>query len=279
MVNKKVKELRKKKGLSQENLATKSGLSLRTIQRVEKAENHPTGETLNRICSALDISIEELTDNETAKKTIKGKKEYLHIFDDKLVITKTPKINNLIDDYKGAVNNVFKTLMVLFIFTLIFTILAVIFYNIDKTGLAIYSGSLAFMFLIVASSIMFFTSGSTLIKKEDIYNIKVFKNINGLTISHKESGIIKKRGFAFNKEEFDSVTNTLLNEKLITEKNITKSQNTTFIILPVIMPFLIMSALKNDFAYLGIFLILYILFFTTKNAIEAIKPILNKNNK
>ncbi len=40
---KRVKELRTKKGLSQEQLAEASGLSLRTIQRIENGETLPRG--------------------------------------------------------------------------------------------------------------------------------------------------------------------------------------------------------------------------------------------
>lgn len=59
---KKVKELRKRKGFSQEELTENSGLSLRTIQRIENGETEPTGETLKRISSALNVSPEELID-------------------------------------------------------------------------------------------------------------------------------------------------------------------------------------------------------------------------
>ncbi len=59
---KKVKELRKRKGLSQEELTENSGLSLRTIQRIENGESEPTGETLKRISNALNVTPEELMD-------------------------------------------------------------------------------------------------------------------------------------------------------------------------------------------------------------------------
>lgn len=59
---KKVKELRKRKGLSQEDLAENSGLSLRTIQRIENGETEPTGETLKRISNALNVNAEDLID-------------------------------------------------------------------------------------------------------------------------------------------------------------------------------------------------------------------------
>jgi transcriptional regulator with XRE-family HTH domain len=46
---KKVKDLRTKQGLSQEELAEKTGLSLRTIQRIENGESIPRGDTLKRL--------------------------------------------------------------------------------------------------------------------------------------------------------------------------------------------------------------------------------------
>lgn len=57
-----VKELRKRIGISQENLAEKSGLSLRTIQRIENNETMPRGDTLKRLAIALDTSPDELID-------------------------------------------------------------------------------------------------------------------------------------------------------------------------------------------------------------------------
>jgi transcriptional regulator with XRE-family HTH domain len=59
---KQVKELRKRKGLSQEELAENSGVRLRTIQRIEKGETEPTGETLKRMSHALNVIPEELID-------------------------------------------------------------------------------------------------------------------------------------------------------------------------------------------------------------------------
>ena len=61
-VGTKIKEILLKKGMSQEELATKSQVSLRTIQRIEKNENEPRGKTMQLICDALEINIEELLD-------------------------------------------------------------------------------------------------------------------------------------------------------------------------------------------------------------------------
>jgi transcriptional regulator with XRE-family HTH domain len=58
----KVKELRKKKGLSQEELADFSNVNLRTIQRIENNESEPRGKTLSLICDVLQVNIEELLD-------------------------------------------------------------------------------------------------------------------------------------------------------------------------------------------------------------------------
>lgn len=51
---------RKAKGLSQEKLAEDARISLRTLQRIEKGNTNPHGDTLQRISNALDIPIEEL---------------------------------------------------------------------------------------------------------------------------------------------------------------------------------------------------------------------------
>ncbi len=56
-------EFRKAKGLSQETLAEEAGISLRTLQRIEKEGTNPHGDTLKRIAEVLDISIDELVDH------------------------------------------------------------------------------------------------------------------------------------------------------------------------------------------------------------------------
>lgn len=58
----KIKELRKKKGLSQEELAEIATINLRTIQRIENNENEPHGKTLHLICTALNCNVEDLLD-------------------------------------------------------------------------------------------------------------------------------------------------------------------------------------------------------------------------
>lgn len=74
-IGKKIKEVRKRKGLSQEELADCAKISLRTVQRIENNKSQPHGKTLHLICDVLEINAEDLLDY--------GKKEdktYLVIF-------------------------------------------------------------------------------------------------------------------------------------------------------------------------------------------------------
>lgn len=60
----KIKHKRIAKGLSQQELADQSKLSLRTIQRIESGETRPREVTLSLLCSVLDISEAIVTCNE-----------------------------------------------------------------------------------------------------------------------------------------------------------------------------------------------------------------------
>ncbi|WP_115461307.1 helix-turn-helix domain-containing protein [Winogradskyella aurantiaca] len=57
-----IKQLRKQKGMSQEFLADESGLSLRTVQRIENGESNPTGDSLKKLSNALNVNPDELID-------------------------------------------------------------------------------------------------------------------------------------------------------------------------------------------------------------------------
>ena len=61
-IGQKIKEVRKIKGLSQEELAEASKINLRTIQRIENNESDPRGKTLHLLCAVLEINTEELLD-------------------------------------------------------------------------------------------------------------------------------------------------------------------------------------------------------------------------
>ncbi len=56
-----IKDLRLKKGITQEELAAKTYISVRTIQRIENGGVVPRGFTLKTIAKALEVNFEELT--------------------------------------------------------------------------------------------------------------------------------------------------------------------------------------------------------------------------
>ncbi|RBW56495.1 DNA-binding protein [Tenacibaculum sp. E3R01] len=63
----KIKKLRTKNGFSQEMLAENSGLSLRTIQRIEKETSVPTADSIKKLAAGLNITPDELIDWEITK--------------------------------------------------------------------------------------------------------------------------------------------------------------------------------------------------------------------
>lgn len=61
MLGKRVKEYRKQKGLTQQKLAEKTGLSFNTITKIEQGiGDSPTLKTLVKLADALGVSIDEL---------------------------------------------------------------------------------------------------------------------------------------------------------------------------------------------------------------------------
>jgi XRE family transcriptional regulator, regulator of sulfur utilization len=59
-LDQKILQLRKAKGITQEELAEDTRVSIRTIQRIESGESIPRPYTLKRIAEVLDVSYEEL---------------------------------------------------------------------------------------------------------------------------------------------------------------------------------------------------------------------------
>lgn len=58
----KIKRLREKRGLTQEQLAKKTGLHLTTVGKIEANMRKPTLETRKKLAKALRVSIMELLD-------------------------------------------------------------------------------------------------------------------------------------------------------------------------------------------------------------------------
>ena len=90
-IGKRIRDIRKKKGLSQEELAESVKVNLRTIQRIENNESEPRGKTLNLICDVLQINPEDILDY--------GKqpdKSYLTIFHLSVIVFLAIPVGNII---------------------------------------------------------------------------------------------------------------------------------------------------------------------------------------
>ena len=66
MLSKRVKELRKQKGWSQQKLAEKTGLSFNAITKIEQGlAKHPTLKTLVRLADVFEVGLDELVGRRT----------------------------------------------------------------------------------------------------------------------------------------------------------------------------------------------------------------------
>jgi len=59
-ISEQIKQARKQAGLTQQDLANETGLSLRTIQRIEKGDQEVSGYSLRQISTILDVRLEQL---------------------------------------------------------------------------------------------------------------------------------------------------------------------------------------------------------------------------
>ncbi|WP_172914741.1 helix-turn-helix domain-containing protein [Capnocytophaga canis] len=236
-LSQKIKELRKMKCLSQEELATQAGVSLRTIQRVEKAENTPSGETLKRILTTLGTSYETLiaeTITEKPLRTLQGVNEYLHIFSDKLIINRSVTPENITKTYEKSISYLFKTLGVVFIGTLLFSIIAVVLFFLDNTDLAIFAASLAITFLITAFLMMRFSSGIPYIERKRIVATKIEKMSLGsanFIVIYRDGKRIKERVIAFETRDLTFIQQELISESLLENDKVGRNYDFLFIIL------------------------------------------------
>lgn len=65
----KIKHLRQKKGITQEQLAEMANISTRTLGGIEIGKNFMTAETMEKIVKCLEISLSELFDAEHFQPT------------------------------------------------------------------------------------------------------------------------------------------------------------------------------------------------------------------
>ena len=77
----KIKRLRQKRGLTQEELAEKANISIRTLGGIEIGKNFMTAQTMETLIKCLDVSTEEFFNAEHLKPTPELVKEIHEIVD------------------------------------------------------------------------------------------------------------------------------------------------------------------------------------------------------
>lgn len=66
LLGQRIRALRTTKGLSQEELAFRASISTNHLGQIERAIKNPTLDTINKIAQALEVSLPELLDFNTA---------------------------------------------------------------------------------------------------------------------------------------------------------------------------------------------------------------------
>ena len=85
LLGKRIRELRTKKGFTQENLAERIGVGQRNLSKIECGNNFVTAETLAKILSALNVEAKELFDFNHNNDTKILKQELLRAISDETV--------------------------------------------------------------------------------------------------------------------------------------------------------------------------------------------------
>jgi len=95
----KIIEIRKSRGMTQQELGKAIGVDKRVISKYEKNQTVPSVSVANEIAKALDISLDYLIGSDKAL-----------FIDDKEIIGLLKNYNNLKDDIKVTVKNMLKAL-------------------------------------------------------------------------------------------------------------------------------------------------------------------------
>lgn len=90
IIGKRLKEARKKKGLTQEQLSEKMGVSIAYLSKVETGKIHINLERLSEICSILDV-----TEGEILNGVSNHSEKYLHSEFNELLRKCSPKNKKL----------------------------------------------------------------------------------------------------------------------------------------------------------------------------------------
>ena len=126
-------------------------------------------------------------------KKFKGKFEYCHLLEDKIVITRTHEIEDLVTDYRKSINDFLKMLMVFIIAIPIFTALSVVMFCIGHPEVGIMGAAWALIFLSLVFFYILFTTGAPVIFRDKISSIKFKPVFNVIQIKFKEFGLTKRR--------------------------------------------------------------------------------------
>ena len=103
MLGKKIKNMRVKKGFTQEKLAELIGVSQRTLSGIEIGENFLTAETLEKIIKVLGTSLDEMFKVEHLKSTDELVKEI--IFDIRSISGDEKKLQTVYKVLKALIND------------------------------------------------------------------------------------------------------------------------------------------------------------------------------
>lgn len=102
VLGERLRTYRRRKNMTQEELAHRASFSTSFISDVERAEKSPTIESLVRITDALGITLEELFANTQARKRTK---------EAEMVASINTKINNLPPQELQTINDMIKLLL------------------------------------------------------------------------------------------------------------------------------------------------------------------------
>ena len=89
LLGKKIKELRIKRGFTQEQLSEKIGIGERNLSKIECGKNFVTAETLSNLLIALEVSAKDLFDFDYYKKETDIKNEIINAIENDEIDVKT----------------------------------------------------------------------------------------------------------------------------------------------------------------------------------------------
>lgn len=68
LLGKRIREIRKRQGLSQERLAERASISAQYVSNIERGKENPTLDLLLRVADALKVSLGQMCDLETVEE-------------------------------------------------------------------------------------------------------------------------------------------------------------------------------------------------------------------